>query len=226
MGATFAAVGSGDLAGGLAPLQTTQAPPAFSWLSLNLVDPVHRQPLFTPMALKQVGSVRIAILALTDHEAARQESTGEGFQVLDWHTTLPPVVAQAKEEADCLVLLSNYDQATNMEIARSQPAIDLILQTGHVVGNLIPVPINTTLIAQTEIRGKYLGVLDIDWQGHGPWTEATAPPPANDRVPEGPRYRNQFVPLRQALPTDPAIETLVRQAQLRMGGSHGNSLSH
>ena len=92
MGASFVGIGSRDLAAGVAFLKGTHKPPAFSWLALNLVDPDTHAPLFAPMALRQIGGVKIAILALTDHTAA---PASKEFQALDWRTALSPVLAKA-----------------------------------------------------------------------------------------------------------------------------------
>ncbi len=116
MGATFAGIGAQDLAAGLAFLRQSQKPPAFTWLSLNLVDPASRQPLFTPVLHRQVGGVKIAILALTDHTAF-PNGPGE-FEVADWRSTLPEALAKMDKDVTCILLLSNYALSENMEIAR------------------------------------------------------------------------------------------------------------
>lgn len=214
MGATFAAIGSRDLAAGLNWLQQSHKPPAFSWLSANLVQPASRKPLFTPVLYRQVGGVKIAILAVTDHTVFTEQQSD--FLVQDWRTSLPAVVAAAAKEANCVLLLSNYASSENQEIARTISTIDLILQTGHAIGNMAPVPVNNTLIAQTEIRGKYLGVLDIDWLNRGAWHEQTALPGNEEKKPTASLYSNRFIPLKQSLASDPGIEALVKQTQRRI----------
>jgi len=209
MGATFAGVGTRDLASGIAFLKSSHQPPAFTWLSLNLVDPVTRKPLFAPMIQAQVGATKIAVLALTDHMAPANET--KEFLALDWRTALPPILAKAEQEADFILLLSNYSYSENLEIAKQHGSISLILQTGHVAGNMGPIPINRSLLAQTTIRGKYVGILDIDWQGRTVWSEAGQPLPGK----KGPvsTYANQFVPLTQSLVADPDIEAMVEQTR-------------
>ena len=91
MGATFAAVGSHDLAAGSGWLQQSHKPPSFSWVSANLVQPASRKPLFTPVIHRQVGGVKIAIIAVTDHTVFPGKQ-GD-FLVQDWRDALPAVVA-------------------------------------------------------------------------------------------------------------------------------------
>ena len=214
MHAAFAGIGSHDLAAGRPFLQQSHKPPAFSWLSLNLLDPATRRPLFTPALQRQVGGVKIAILALSDHTSFQKDS-GD-FQVADWRTSLPYVLARMKKEVDCILLLSNYSLSENMEIARAHETIDLIFQTGHSVGNMTPVVINKTLITQTEIRGKYLGVLDIDWNGHGAWSEAGSSPQGSKKEQPASTYANRFIAIKQSLVSDPEIDALVKQTQRRL----------
>lgn len=214
MGAAFAAVGSRDLAAGSGWLQQFHKPPAFSWLSANLVQPSSRKPLFTPVLHRQIGGVKIAILAITDHTVFTEQQ-GD-FLVQDWRDALPAVVAAVTKEVDCILLLSNYSYSENLEIARTNPSIDLIFQTGHAIGNMEPAPVNNALIAQTEIRGKYLGVLEIDWLKRGTWQERIASPGTEEKKQTATLYSNRFIPLKQSLASDPEIEAMVKQTQRRI----------
>jgi 2',3'-cyclic-nucleotide 2'-phosphodiesterase (5'-nucleotidase family) len=214
MGSEFAGIGSRDLAAGIAFLNQYQKPPAFTWLSLNLVDPVSRTPLFTPVLHRQVGDLKIAILALTDHAAFPHES--REFRVTNWRNALPEVLAKVKETADITLLLSNYSLSENMEIARNHDSIDLILQAGHAIGNMTPTVVNKTLIAQAEIRGKYMGVMDIEWNGRGKWSGGASLTPARETKQSASTYVNRFIALKQSLVSDPEIEALVKQTQRRL----------
>ncbi|MCL2790083.1 MAG: hypothetical protein FWD79_05510 [Desulfobulbus sp.] len=211
MGATFAGVGVRDLAAGSAFLKASHQPPTFSWISLNLVDPTTRKPLFAPMIRCQVGAIRIAVLALTDHTALANDS--REFQAVDWRTALPPVLVKAEQEADFILLLSNYPYSENLKIAWAHGSIGLILQTGHVTGNMQPIPVNRSLLAQTDIRGKYVGILDIDWQGRNAWSEVGQPLQGKEKKQPVSTYANRFVALHQSLPAAPEIEALVQQTQ-------------
>ena len=214
MGVGFAGIGSRDLAAGIAFLNQYQKPPAFTWLSLNLVDPVSRTPLFAAVLHRQVGDLKIALLALTDHAAFPHES-GE-FVVTNWRNTLPKALAKVEKKVDITLLLSNYSLSENMEIARNHDSIDLILQAGHAVGNMTPTVVNKTLIAQAEIRGKYLGVMDIDWNGRGKWSKEAPSPLARETKQPASTFTNRFIALKQSLVSDPEIEALVKQTQRRM----------
>ena len=219
MGGTMAGVGVRDLAAGIEFLRQYQTPPAFTWLSLNIVDPATRKPLFAPVLRREVGGLKIAVLALTDHRSLQNK---EGFfQATPWRETLPDALTSLRQDADFILLLSNYDLAENQDIARTCNAIDLILQTGHAVGNMSPLLINQTLISQAETRGKYLGVLDIDWNGHGRWNEANTPQlQLKSGLPS--TYANRFIALKVSMPNDPAIEALVQKTLQRIDKQQKN----
>jgi 2',3'-cyclic-nucleotide 2'-phosphodiesterase (5'-nucleotidase family) len=209
MGGTVMGVGSLDLAGGIAFLQSQQQPPAFTFVSLNLVRPGTTEPIFAPVAWLRAGKIRLAVLGLTDHTAI---ASGAGFQVIPWQNCLQQALTKITPKADFIVLLSNYPTAENQAIARKLASIDCILQAGHVLGNVAPILSANALISQTEIRGKYLGVLDIEWNGRGTWQEATTIAPNAGAS----RYGNRFIAIPPAVGDDPAVLAIVKQAQRRL----------
>ena len=215
MGNNIMGVGALDLAGGLPLIRSLQQPPDFTLLSLNVVDPSSHQPIFTPYRIISVNGLRIGLLGLTDNTEISQ---GEGFQVLPWKDSLEPVLDQVRSQADFIILLSNYSMTVNKEIAGTFGSIDCILQAGHVMGNFGPIITNKALIVQTNIRGKYLGVLDIDWQGHGKWKNTKDLTPINRSLisSEPSMVDSSFVPLVPSIPNDPAILAVVTQAQTRI----------
>lgn len=213
MGGSLAGVGSTDLAAGLAFVRQFHQPPGFTWLSLNLLDPATGKPLLTPMVRREVGGLKIAVLAIIDHEALQQRH-GD-FQAVPWRQVLAAALDGLRPEVDFILLLSNYGLAENQDIARTCPDLDLILQAGHAVGNMSPLLVNRTLIAQAETRGKYLGVLDIDWNGPGRWSEEHQP---QGQAKGGPAstFANRFIALKLSMSNDAEIEQLVRRTQQRI----------
>ncbi len=206
MGGRFMGVGTLDLAAGLSFLKAYHQPPAFSLLSANLVDGKTLQPVFAPYTLGLAGKLHVAVIGLTDDQEAVGE---EGVRVLSWKKVLKSTLATVQSEADFILLLSNFSMAENQEIARTFDRVDCILQVGHVLGNKVPVVIKNTLISQTDIRGKYLGVLDIDWNGHGRWQEG------GSAAAEGTNsfYQNRYIALKTTMRDDPEVAAIVKQVQ-------------
>lgn len=211
MGGSLSGLGSLDLAAGVGFLRPFHQPPAFAWAALNLVDPANGKPLFAPVIRRQVGGLTVAVLGLVDHTALKPSASEYALQ--SWQSCLPAALAALKGKVDLIVLLSNYSLAENQNIAWKHSEIDLILQSGHAIGNQAPILANQTLIAQTEVRGKYLGILDIDWHGHGRWSEMPNAP--RDRKPLT-AYSNRFLPLTPSLPVDTEVARLVRDNQWKI----------
>ena len=93
------------------------------------------------------------------------------------------------------------------------------MQAGHVIGNMTPIVIKNTLISQTDIRGKYVGVLDIQWNGHGRWQNAAMAEMQSD----GSTFSNRYIGLKTSMRNDPATEALIKQAQQQLERARKNT---
>ena len=213
MGLNFAGIGQNDLAAGPDFLHALadSIGGKFTWLSLNLIDQKSGQRLFRGSTLTQAGELAVAVIALTNHDTAPAAGAAS-YSILPWRQVLPAAVAKLRTQADMLILLSNYPLTENREIARACPELDLIVQSGHAMGNLPPVVAGNTLITQTEIRGRYLGLLEIDWQRHGVWQQRSRGA-VLDKASSASTYTQRFVPLDAAMPDDPVIDALVRRVE-------------
>lgn len=218
MGGNIMGVGNLDLAAGLPLLKAVHQPPDFNLLSANLVAPGTTKPLFAPISWAKAGDLRVAMIGLTDHHAI---SGGGGFEVLPWEKVLQQTLAVVQPQADFILLLSNYTLAENQNIARNFGEIDCILQAGHVIGNMAPIIIKNTLISQTDIRGKYVGMLDIQWNGHGRWREAARA--SSEAASNSTTYSNRYIALKMSMRNDPAVEAIVKQAQRQIAKSEHQS---
>ena len=156
-----------DLAGGIDLLKKIQAEKQLNWLSMNLVDSKDRQPIFAPFINTRVGSTNIAILGLTDEQAAQNNDAG--YTILPWREVLQEILARAGERADMVILLSSYPEAVNKEISRTVQGIDLIIESGHAASNQPPQNVNDTLVAKVGAKGKYVGMMRINWTESGQW---------------------------------------------------------
>lgn len=161
-----------DLAAGLDFLQELRQQTSFSWLSVNLVNAATGKTPFLPYILHQIGGTTIGIIGLTgplgkNHppEAARD------IKILPWVETLPKIIEGVRDQADMVILLSSYPENVNRVIAERFPDIHLIIEAGGKAANKPPTPINNTLLCRTGERGKYLGMLRINWRKSGKWGE-------------------------------------------------------
>lgn len=165
-------IGAHDLAGGLSFLKELQERHKNVWLSMNLVDPEKKKPIFTPYLMTKVGGLKIALLGLTDDQGERsKEGKEKGYAILRWQDVLPKALAEVEKKADMTILLSSYSYQVNKEIAEAVDGIDIILESGHAAPTGEPYKVEGTLIAQTGTRGKYLGMMRIEWNEAGQWTD-------------------------------------------------------
>ena len=165
-------IGAHDLASGLSVLKELQARHKTVWLSMNLVDPEKKQPVFTPYLITKVGGLKIALFGLTDDQGGHNgEGAEKGYTILPWQDTLPKAVAEIGKKVDMTILLSSYSYQVNKEIAETVDGLHMILESGHAAPTTEPYKIKNTLIAQTGTRGKYLGMMRIEWNEAGQWTD-------------------------------------------------------
>ncbi len=163
------AVGRNDLAAGLLFLQDQAARAQFTWLSANLVHKSNKKPLFSASLIRQVGSLSVGVIGLTDYDGSIRLAENEDAVLLPWQKVLPDLVADLAAKCDLIILLSNNGTNQNQEIAESFPDIHLIIQSTPRIGNIEPQLNNKSLIAQTGKQGKYLGWMLVNWQKSKTW---------------------------------------------------------
>jgi 2',3'-cyclic-nucleotide 2'-phosphodiesterase (5'-nucleotidase family) len=165
-------IGAHDLAAGIGFLRELQERHKTVWLSMNLVDPKKKQPIFTPYLMTTVDGLKIALLGLTDDQGEHDgEGEEKGYTILPWRDTLPKILAEVGKKADMTILLSSSSYQINKEIAEAVDGLDMILESGYAAPTTEPYKIEDTLIAQTGTRGKYLGMMRIEWNEAGQWTD-------------------------------------------------------
>ena len=186
MGYDAVAISASDVQAGGSFLDETLLD-GFPWISANLLGE-NGQPVAPSYVLKTVNSLRIAIIGLTD-----TLSEEAGYSTLDYQASIPRVLKDIATRCDMVILLSNLADTVNRQIASQYPEINLILSSDSRLGKMSPVVINQTLITQTSARGKYLGKLDIEWNGGGHW------------------YNDRLVPLAELRKRKKAITTQLEQ---------------
>lgn len=169
-------IGAHDLAGGISLLKDLQKRHGTVWLSINLVDPEKKQPLFTPYLIVKVGGLKIALFGLTDDQGehngtGNEEGKEKDYTILPWQDTLPKTLAEVSKKVDMTILLSSYPYQINKEIAENLDDLHIILESGYAAPTTEPYKFENTLISQTGTRGKYLGMMRIEWNKSGQWTD-------------------------------------------------------
>jgi len=168
------AISSFDLASGIDYLLDTAKNKSLPWLSMNLSDTRNDTLPFKPYIIRETGEVRIALLGLTNDLNNSHKDLLDGYLIKPWEETLPNALEEVRESADMVVLLSNYPYKVNEQIARDHDDIHLIIQSSISNANIPPRLINNTLITQSMGKGKYLGIMRINWTPSKKWGRGKA----------------------------------------------------
>ena len=167
MGCQGVGIGPQDLAGGITLLKEIQHDTALPLLSLNLVDKTTKKLIFPPSVSRSVANMQITIVGLTDQSSPVGPEAD--YAILPWQQLLADYIAGIESSSDMIILLSSYPNAVNQEIARTIPAISLILESGHCPANQSPRRTGNALICHTGPRGKQLGMMKISWNKSRQW---------------------------------------------------------
>jgi len=158
-----------DLAAGLDFLLTMKERADFVWLSANLINTATGKPFFAPSISRKVGDLNITVIGLTGSDAGPTFPESNHAAILPWSQVLPPLVATLSADNDILVLLSSCSPSENEAITRTLTDIHLIIQAGIGVPYYTPKRMGNALVCQTEKQGKFLGVLQVNWQRSKVW---------------------------------------------------------
>lgn len=200
-------IGVHDLAGGIGVLKELEERYKTVWLSMNLVDPDRKKPIFTPYLITQVGGLKVALLGLTDDQGEHHNKEKEaGYTILPWQNTLPRTLAKIKKQADITILLSSYSYQMNKKIAETVSDLHIILESGHAASTTEPYTVKKTLIAQTGTRGKFLGMMRITWNKARQWNSTSS---SSKSAKSGCTYTNQFIALKTSLPEDSKVKKII-----------------
>lgn len=162
MGYDAVAISGGDVnAGSLFLKQTLEI--GFPWLSANLVDN-NGEAVAPSHLIKTVNSLKIGIIGLTD-----DITFSDKYSLIDYQPALTDLLKELEADSDMIILLSNFSGDINRRIATEFSTIDIIISADGSLGNMAPEFVGQTLITQTSSRGKYLGTLEIEWNGGKSW---------------------------------------------------------
>jgi 5'-nucleotidase len=158
--------------------------------------------------IRRVGKVRIGIFGLTTREASQYPAARDGLTILNEIETARKTADALRRNADIIIAISHAGEATDVQLAKEVPAIDVIVG-GHS-HTLMPIgdfvwrsdelqsfTVNGTIIVQAFEWGAELGRLDLlfNKDRRGVW-----------RID---RYRERLIPVTSDIPDDPAVAAVV-----------------
>lgn len=167
MGYSAVNVGEFDLAAGA---DFITGLPSSYWVSSSFLKSDARY-LFKPYHIETIAGKTIGITGVSSQPSSLQSD----ISFLDWHVSLPKVVAQLVEKTEFIILLSTLPAQDNEQIAAMFPTIRLIIASSPSRSNIEPRRMNNAIMTQTAYRGKYLGFISLKdiiypYQPHDPST--------------------------------------------------------
>ncbi len=200
-------VSASDLSAGTAFFRQTMDE-LFPWVAANVYDK-NGNLLFPPHIIKQLATMTIGIIGLTGNDG----HSIAGCTIGDWRESLQKEITLLENRCDILVVLSNLSESENREIQANFKQIDIIVAADRKRANIQPRAGQNSLLVQSGNRGKYLGKLDITWNGRGHW-QADSPRTGKAGTGEQPenRYHAASLPVKPA-PSQDSVDTIVQEIQ-------------
>ena len=160
-------LGDMDFRLGLDVLRQRMAEAEFPILSANAVISGTDQLFTAPYVIKEIGGHKVAIIGLTNQEAANV--SGGAIVVLDPLEALQDLLNEVSEEADIIIILSHLGMEVDLQMAGEVQGIDLIV--GGKSRDVLHPPLwdepSRTVIAQAGYQGQRIGVVSLDIVSQG-----------------------------------------------------------
>jgi 2',3'-cyclic-nucleotide 2'-phosphodiesterase (5'-nucleotidase family) len=166
MGYDAMALGGMDFRMGLDVLREQILAADYAVLSANTLDPQTGDWFDKPYVILERGGHRIALIGLTDPQIA-VEVTGGEVEVAEPVSTLMEVVAQVKDEADVIIVLSHLGMAFDLNLRQVVPEVDVIVSGKDKEVYDPPLEAGGVLIVSAGSRGEYVGRVDLEFDAQG-----------------------------------------------------------
>jgi 5'-nucleotidase/UDP-sugar diphosphatase len=160
-------LGSEDFWLGLDVLRQRMEEAEFPILSANVVMAGTDQLFATPYVIKEMGDHKVALVGLTNQEAA--SAAGGDIAVLDPLKALEDLMGEASEEADVVIVLSHLGKEVSIQLANQVKGIDLVVVGGSrdVLHPPLWIEASGTVIVQAGYQGQWIGVVNLETDSQG-----------------------------------------------------------
>jgi 2',3'-cyclic-nucleotide 2'-phosphodiesterase (5'-nucleotidase family) len=160
-------LGDQDFRLGLDVLRQRMEEAEFPILSANVVMAGTDQLFAAPYVIKEIGDHKVAIIGLTNQEAA--SAAGGTIIVLDPLEALQDLMGEVSEEADVVIVLSHLGTVMDLQLAGEVQGIDLVV--GGMSRDVLDPPLwdepSSTVIAQAGYQGQRIGVVSLETDSQG-----------------------------------------------------------
>lgn len=160
---TAGTIGNHEFDYGQAALRMRLRDARFPVLSANLVTPISEIKKYTIVTAK---GIRFGIIGVTTEEVAtttHPRSLG-GVTVLDIVKSIEQVLPEVRRKSDFIIVTAHLKAEEEKRVAEAFPEIRLIIG-GHIHAALGPFWLGTTMVAKTGNAGRFVGRVDLDFNG-------------------------------------------------------------
>lgn len=157
------ALGNHEFDNKLSILQERKAEAKFPFISANVVDKVSGKPYTQPYVIIKLKDVRVGVIGVTTPETvtATLPANVEALSFTDPVAAVKKYVAEIKDKADFIVVLSHLGLNEDRELAKGINGVGLILG-GHSHNYMAKEEVvNNIPIFQAYQWGAYVGRVDI-----------------------------------------------------------------
>jgi 5'-nucleotidase/UDP-sugar diphosphatase len=159
-------LGVQELLAGESFLRRTRSDVSFPYIASNLLYGGDRPSWFKEYMIKEVGSVKVAILGILDPDDLKQipnQDDAKGFEAIQPKAALDRLLPEVRGKADVVILLSQLDEAKNRSLLDAVQGIDVSISSGCSGGMLMLYgrPEKDVAILHTGTRGMTMGMVAI-----------------------------------------------------------------
>jgi 2',3'-cyclic-nucleotide 2'-phosphodiesterase (5'-nucleotidase family) len=153
MGYDAIAVGPRDLVAGVKFLKRTAAKNGLRLLSANLLK--DGEKVFKPWIVVRKNGMKIGIVGLTG--SGLSPLVRKELQVDDPLKSARAAVAELKNKADIIMLLSSAGHNVDLEILKKVPEVNIVVGAGVGSSFLTPLDVNGSFVLRSMPKGKTIG---------------------------------------------------------------------
>jgi len=187
-------IADGELGLGLEFFEKIKGNGKIPLVSANLYK--NNQPLGQLFVIKQFPGFKVGVVGIVSpYYFSREFLAKEGLEIKAPETALNEILPQVKSQANLVVLLSHMGKPQTTELVKKVTGIDVAI-IGHDLGNLSPPQkIDNTILVQSCMQGKFLGILDLALANNGSITS----------------YDGNIIAITEETPSDPEVLKVIRE---------------
>ncbi len=207
MGCDAVSVGAYDLSLGIDYLLAKESEASFPVLSANLRD-AHGRRIFKPYRIVERNGARVGILGLLDDDLKTDKiPLGHKLRVDEPLAAAKALLPEIRQKgADFVIALTDLTSRPARRLALKELGINLIVSSDKRNQISLPIVVDDVLLTHLDRGGKSVGLVEIF-----PVGPDQAEPEERFTLAGRYGFRNNFIPLRLAIPDHPTVGPMVKK---------------